>query len=170
MYIFDPLGITSNMCATLRLVSRLIVRTSRRMTSTFARLANRFFCTGISHVYVWMCMDRTNQRWKKEKKRKQTKTKHKNAQQRTSFDHSFYTVTYDTICREKKRLPTWERLFTYYNFLSFVQQLGIDLYRTNLSSENDITIDSKTAWYKYFLSVTRMKLRVFPSYRNKIIR
>lgn len=104
MYIFDPLGITSNMCATLRLVSRLIVRTSRRMTSTFARLANRFFCTGISHVYVWMCMDRTNQRWKKEKKRKQTKTKHKNAQQRTSFDHSFYTVTYDTICREKKTL------------------------------------------------------------------
>lgn len=120
--------------------------------------------------YVWMCMDRTNQRWKKEKKRKQTKTKHKNAQQRTSFDTAFtqwHTIRYVV---KKKRLPTWERLFTYYNFLSFVQQLGIDLYRTNLSSENEITIDSKTAWYKYFLPVTRMKLRVFPSYRNKIIR
>lgn len=107
------------------------------------------------------------------KERKEKKTNQNKTQECTTtneFWHSFYTVTYDTICREKKRLPTWERLFTYYNFLSFVQQLGIDLYRTKLSSENEITIDSKTAWYKYFLPVTRMKLRVFPSYRNKIIR
>lgn len=163
MYIFDPLGITSNMCATLRLVSRLIVRTSRRMTSTFARLANRFFCTGISHdTYGCVWIERTNV---ERKKRKENKPKQNTRCTTTNeFWHSFYTVTYDTICREKKRLPTWERLFTYYNFLSFVQQLGIDLYRTKLSSENEITIDSKTAWYKYFLPVTRMKLRVFPSY------
>lgn len=164
MYIFDPLGITSNMCATLRLVSRLIVRTSRRMTSTFARLANRFFCTGISHdTYGCVWIERTNveRKKRKENKPKQNTRMHNNERVLTQLLHS--DIRYD-MSWKKKRLPTWERLFTYYNFLSFVQQLGIDLYRTNLSSENEITIDSKTAWYKYFLPVTRMKLRVFPSY------
>lgn len=103
MYIFDPLGITSNMCATLRLVSRLIVRTSRRMTSTFARLANRFFCTGISHdTYGCVWIERTNV---ERKKRKENKPKQNTRMHNTNeFWHSFYTVTYDTICREKKTL------------------------------------------------------------------
>lgn len=117
MYIFDPLGITSNMCATLRLVSRLIVRTSRRMTSTFARLANRFFCTGISHVYVWMCMGRTNQRWKKEKKRKQTKTNtrmHNNERVLTQLLHS--DIRYDM---------SWKKTLAHLRTLVYLLQLFI---------------------------------------------
>lgn len=92
------------------------------------------------------------------KKRKKKKRKEKRTQQcttmRTSFDTAFtrWYTTYDTIryvvtsLRGKKRLPTWERLlFTYYNFFTLRATIRyIDLYRTySLSSENEITIDSK---------------------------
>lgn len=132
-----------------------MVRTNRRMTSTFARLANWFLCTGVSHtIRVWMCMDRTNRRWeRKGKKKKEKKREHNNAQQcervLTQLLHGDirHTIRYVvTSLRGKKRLPTWERLlFTYYNFFTLRATIRyIDLYRTySLSSENEITIDSK---------------------------
>lgn len=117
MYIFDPLGITSNMCATLRLVSRLIVRTSRRMTSTFARLANRFFCTGISHdTYGCVWIERTNveRKKRKENKPKQNTRMHNNERVLTQLLHS--DIRYDM---------SWKKTLAHLRTLVYLLQLFI---------------------------------------------
>lgn len=158
----------------LRFVSRLIVHTSRRMTSTYARLANRFFCTGISHdtygCVVWF------ERIDVEKKKRKKKRKENTCTRANEFWHSFYTATrYDMSRdhREKNACPLENACLLTTTFYPSCNN-WVDLYYTNLNSENEI--DSKsiiqifsTDYSDEITRIERTFLFFYPT-RNKIIR
>lgn len=124
--------------------------------------------------YVWMCcMVRTNRRWKKKRKKKR---KENTCTRANEFWHSFYTATrYDMSRdhREKNACPLENACLLTTTFYPSCNN-WVDLYYTNLNSENEI--DSKsiiqifsTDYSDEITRIERTFLFFYPT-RNKIIR